>query len=583
MNAAKLTAFIIDDNPSDIELLRQLIGEARGGDIEPVGFTDPQAAQAEWERRKPDLAFIDYALGKESGLDVLAALRAAGRDLPVIILTGQGNERVAVDAMKAGATDYIAKEGLDASILERSIGHAMGCHQMEVELQRARLLEQHHAYYDGLTNLPNRTLLLDRLQQAVARRRRYPCPAALLFLDLDRFKPINDTLGHAAGDLVLQSVARRLTGCVRETDTVSRLGGDEFAILLSRTAHKHDAATVARTILNALAMPFVVDSHELLLTASIGIALCPDDGEDPETLVRNADAAMYRAKEHRGGSYQFYQPAMNAHALERLRLEKDLRQALFREEMRAYYQPQVDARTGKITGLEALLRWRHRELGLLLPADFIPLAEETGLIVPLGEWMLHTACAQGKAWLDAGVGLQRIAVNLSARQFRQGDLLGAVSKALRDTGLNPRRLALEITESRAMHEAPQTVAVLHELKAMGIQLAMDDFGTGYSSLSSLRQFPIDMLKIDMSFVQGIASAPENAAITRAIIAMAHSLEVKAIAEGVESSEQDRFLRSLDCDEEQGYLFGRPLPAHRTTGLLGITRFWQMQGEIVWVK
>ena len=364
---------------------------------------------------------------------------------------------------------------------------------------------------------------------------------------------------------------------------MSRLGGDEFAILLSRTAHKHDAATVARTILNALAMPFVVDDHELLLTASIGIALCPDDGEDPETLVRNADAAMYRAKEHRGGSYQFYQPAMNAHALERLRLEKDLRQALFREEMRAYYQPQIDARTGKITGLEALLRWRHRELGLLLPADFIPLAEETGLIVPLGEWMLHTACAQGQAWLDAGVGLQRIAVNVSARQFRQGDLLGAVSKALRDTGLDPRRLALEITESRAMHEAPQTLAVLHELKAMGIQLAMDDFGTGYSSFSSLRQFPIDMLKIDMSFVQGIASAPENAAITRAIIAMAHGLEIKAIAEGVESSEQDHFLRSLDCDEEQGYLFGRPLPAHRMTGLLGITRSWQIQGEIVWDK
>ena len=567
MTGKQITIVAIDDDPDDIELLRGHLEGVREWDAVLVAFTYIESARGELARRTADIAIIDYLLGAETGLDVLNALRASGDDIPVIILTGRGDEHIAVEAMKAGASDYITKERMDSESLSRSIRYAIHRHKMEAAMEQARRLENHLAFHDGLTGLPNRKLLLDRLHQALARARRQGCHVAVLFLDLDRFKSVNDNLGHAMGDLLLDAVADRLTRCIRQADTAARLGGDEFVIVLGEIEQQHGPATVAQKILTDVAKPFSLDGHELLVTASVGISLSPHDGDAPETLIQNADAAMYRAKEQGGSRYQFYLPAMNARALERMRLEKDLRRAIERQELQAYYQPQTDMRTGQITGFEALLRWRHHDLGLLPARDFIPLAEETGLIVPIGEWILHAACAQSEAWRDAGGANGRMSVNLSARQFRHGDLTATVAWALREACLGPDCLALEITESSAMHDADHILATLHEVKRMGVQLAIDDFGTGYSSLSYLRRFPLDILKIDQSFVRNITASPDGVAITRAIIDMAHSLQLKAIAEGVETVEQQELLQSLGCDEQQGYLFSRPLPADEATRLL----------------
>ena len=446
--------------------------------------------------------------------------------------------------------------------------------------ERKRYEEQleFQANHDELTRLPNRNLLTDRLQQALLVSHRKQQHVAVMFIDLDNFKLINDTLGHDSGDLLLKSAAVRLNGCVRAGDTVARQGGDEFVVVIPELASVDVASQIAGKIQQTMSQPLRIHEHELVITCSIGISIFPRDGEDLQTLMKHADIAMYKAKDMGRNNFQFFTKEMNARSLGRMTLEKHLRRALDRDELFLYYQPQASLRTGRITGVEALVRWQNPEMGLVLPGSFIPLAEETGLIEPIGEWILRTACAQNKAWHDAGLPAVPVAVNLSARQFRLMNFSNLISRILQETGLDPRFLELEITESVVMQNTNRVTKILNDLKAMGISLTMDDFGTGYSSLSYLKRFPFDKLKIDQSFVVDITTDPESAAIAKTVIAMARSLRLKVIAEGVETEGQLNYLRSLNCDEIQGYYFSRPVSAEDCSSLLRQGRTVELRAE-----
>jgi diguanylate cyclase (GGDEF)-like protein/PAS domain S-box-containing protein len=432
----------------------------------------------------------------------------------------------------------------------------------------AQELIHHQAYHDALTGLPNRMLLADRLNLALAHAHRQQGSLAVMFLDLDHFKLVNDTLGHSLGDRLLTALAERLKACVREDDTVARVGGDEFVLLLPGISRGEDAAKIAQKVLDYVSKPLLLDGHELFVTTSVGIGMYPSDGEETESLLKNADSAMYRAKEMGRNNYQLFTPAMNARAVLRLSLESGLRRGLERGEFALYYQPIVTLGSRSIAGVESLVRWRHPERGLIEPADFIPLAEDSRLILPLGQWVLEQACLQMRLWREAGLAPLRIAVNLSARQFQQRDLIRTVHQALKEARLSPASLELEITESAAMQNVDLTVGMLYGLREMGVRIAMDDFGTGHSSLSYLKRFPIDAIKIDQSFIRDMTVDPYDAAIVSGVVDMAHSLKLRVVAEGVESEEQAAFLRGLRCDEMQGYLFARPLPAE---GLLEVLR------------
>jgi diguanylate cyclase (GGDEF)-like protein len=428
---------------------------------------------------------------------------------------------------------------------------------------------KHLAYHDALTGLPNRLLFKDRLTVALSHAQREHTRLAVLFLDLDRFKVINDSLGHNIGDQLLQAVAARVQSCVRESDTVARLGGDEFTIMIPSLVRSEDAAPVAQKILEAVRYPFHLDGREFYITTSIGISLYPEDGMDAETLIKNADTAMYQAKEQGRDNYQLFNAYINAKALQRIALEHGLRRALLNDEMKVHYQPIFDFRAGKIVGMEALLRWTHPDMGPIPPSVFIPLAESTGLMSPIGQWVLRTACRQAKEWHDQGFRNLSLAVNLSVTQLQQPDLVARVKEVLEETGLPPRLLELEITESSAMQSPEASVRTLYDLKKLGIRISLDDFGTGHSSLSYLKRFPIDTLKIDQSFVRDINSDPDTAAIVTAIIAMAHSLRLKVIAEGVEFSEQASFLKHYSCDQMQGYLIKAPVGAEEFFELITV--------------
>jgi len=435
------------------------------------------------------------------------------------------------------------------------------------------------AYYDSLTGLPNRVLFKDRLTQALAHARRYQSTLAVLFLDLDRFKVINDTLGHNVGDLLLKQAADRLTDSVRHSDSIgrsiekeethelARLGGDEFTALLTNIRDPQDAGAVARRIFEALARPFLIDGHEISVTASVGIAIFPTDGDSVDLLLKNSDIAMYHAKDQGRNNFQFYSGTMNALAAERLEMENDLRKALERHEFIVYYQPQVDIRTNRIMGAEALVRWCHPHRGMLLPAEFLPVAIETGMIRKLDQEVLFVACRQNKAWQDAGHTPIRVSVNVSNSFFHGASLTSAVARALQKTHLGPDYLELELTESITMRQVETSITMLQELRAMGVRLSIDDFGTGYSSLSHLQRFPLNMLKIDQSFVLDVTRNTANASITRAIISLAHSMGLSVLAEGVETDEQLAILREQGCDEAQGHFFGRPMPGDQLAQLL----------------
>ena len=426
---------------------------------------------------------------------------------------------------------------------------------------------QYLAFYDDLTGLPNRTLLLDRSAKAIAEARRQNDKVALLFLDLDKFKDINDSRGHPVGDLVLQEVAQRLEKYGREQDTAARLGGDEFLIMLTHIEDVSDAAVAAERLMDAITAEFVIQGQSLNVSCSIGISIFPEHGVDCETLIKNADAAMYSAKADGRNNFRFFTDNMNAQAVERLTLESSLRSALAKEQLFLMYQPQVDIATGRITGLEALLRWRHPELGLVPPDKFIRIAENSGLIIHIGEWVLRTACAQARKWQEEGLPALTVAVNVSAVQFRQESFGKVIRKVLDETGLPSQCLELELTESLLLTNADLMLSVIQKLRAIGVTLAIDDFGTGYSSFSYLRQFQISKLKIDRSFIRNVAVNPDDAAITAAIISMAKSLHLKVIAEGVEDEAQVSFLRAHQCDEIQGYYFSKPLAVDKVADKL----------------
>jgi diguanylate cyclase (GGDEF)-like protein/PAS domain S-box-containing protein len=487
----------------------------------------------------------------------VAQNRAVGLAVDCVLIRRDGFESVIEDS----AAPIHDRTG-------RVIGAVIVFHDVSAAQAMSRQMT-HAAQHDVLTNLPNRLLFNDRIMQSISLAHRQKKHLAVLFLDLDRFKCINDSLGHAIGDKLIQSVSTRLLASVRGSDTISRQGGDEFVILLSEIAYPGDAARSAIKILHSLSAPHLIEANDLQINGSIGISVYPADGEDAETLIKNADTAMYHAKERGRNNFQFFTAAMNRKAVERQSLEGSLRRALEREEFLLHYQPKVNLETGEITGVEALIRWQQPDRGLVPPSQFVPIAEDCGLIIPIGRWVMREACRQARAWQNQGFPPMPIAVNVSAVEFRDKNFVEGVQTILWETGLEARYLQLELTEGVLMEDAESTASVLQDLKMMGVYLAVDDFGTGYSSLSYLRQFPIDVLKIDQSFVQQITAHPDDSAIVSAIINMGKSLKHVVVAEGVETQEQRAYLQTQSCAEGQGYLFSRPVPAPQFAHLLQI--------------
>ena len=483
------------------------------------------------------------------------------------ITAGESYSNIFINRRKDGSLYYEEKTITPIKDQSGTITHYVATGKDISERIQIQERLQHMAHHDALTDLPNRNLFLDRLQQALNRARWHNRLVAVMFMDLDRFKNINDTLGHNVGDQLLLELSRRLGGTVRDGDTIARFGGDEFAILLDDIDSDSHISSLAQKLLDTLSMPFKINKQELFVTASIGVSIFPNDGDDSDTLLRNADVAMYRAKDMGKNNYQFYSDDLSARIFERLTLENHLRHALERNEFVLYYQPQVDARTNKISGVEALLRWQHPELGLVTPNNIIPLLEETGLIEKVGHWVLETACRQSRAWHDTGWPFIHMSVNISSRQFNNTNFISSVHDIINQAEINPEFLELELTESMLMRNASSTVNALHSLSGRGVRFAIDDFGTGYSSLTYLRRFPIDTIKIDRSFIHDVTDNPDDAAIASAIIVMAQSLSLNVIAEGVENQKQLDFLTSRNCHYLQGNFFSRPLPAEELTRLL----------------
>jgi len=466
--------------------------------------------------------------------------------------------------------DFLKHDGSPVPVLFGAALHEEEIACFVVDLSQNKQTQEklnHLAYHDALTDLPNQVLFKDRLKQAIALSRRNDQMQAVLLLNVDRFKTINDSLGYTAGDRLLQSVAQRLTSCVRESDTVARFGGDEFAILLTQIPRAQDAANAARAIKQSLDQAFLFEDQEIFVSSSIGISIYPNDGRDTAGLLKTAGVALDRAKVQGGNNYQFYTAGGTTRALKQLVLESNLRSGLDKSEFIIHYQPQVDIRGFQLVGMEALVRWQHPSLGLLYPSEFVSLAEDSGLIISLGDWILRTACAQNKAWQDKGLMPMRLSVNFSARQFQQPTFITDVAQILKDTNLDPRWLELELTESSIMKDPEEAIEKLHELKLMGIKVAVDDFGTGYSSLNYLKRFPIDTLKIDKTFVSDVCKDPHDTAIVRAIINLGHALDLTVIAEGVETKEQLQYLSALECDAVQGFLFSKALSASAFEELL----------------
>jgi diguanylate cyclase (GGDEF)-like protein/PAS domain S-box-containing protein len=516
--------------------------------------------------------------GYESPEELIASLDAAGRQLYVdpnrradferlIRETGSVTQFESQVYRRDGSIIWISENARAVRADDGRVLFYEGTVEDITERKRYQAELEFQANHDSLTGLPNRSLLEDRLRQSIGYAHRDGALVAVCFIDLDRFKVINDSLGHVSGDEVLVRVARRLRGALREIDTIARQGGDEFVVVLAHQPSVESVIDVVERMIDEVGQPFTIDGRELYVTCSVGIALYPNDGTDAGVLLRNADAAMYSAKERGRNTFQFYAPTMNAFALERLALEGSLRRATEREEFEVHYQPRVDLRTRRIVGMEALVRWRTPELGLVPPAKFIPVAEEANLIGAIGEQVLRAACRQARDWIGQGFAGIAVSVNLSARQFRHGHLVRTIERVLAETGLEPAHLELELTESTIMGHGQEFVAMLAALKRLGVRVAIDDFGTGYSNLSYLSRFPIDALKIDRSFVSDVARDQQHALLAKAVISLGHSLRLKVVAEGVETAEQLDFLRHHGCDEVQGYYFSRPVPAEEFGRLL----------------
>jgi diguanylate cyclase (GGDEF)-like protein len=544
---------LIEDNVDYARLVRELLRDAWPARFDMHHFERLSDAHAHLQSGEADCVLLDLGLVDASGLEALATVKQLAPTLPVVVLTGHDDEAIAVRAVKAGAQDYLVKGRTDGALIARAVRYA-------IERKGAELELAHQALHDSLTGLPNRALFIDRLEQALVRTQRNPSPVAVLFLDIDSFKLINDSLGHDAGDQLLMELAGRLAGVVRPSDTVARFGGDEFTILCDHVSSSYDVMAIANRVAEAVNLPFTLGGHEVFVTASVGIAFAKGDRDDPALLVRNADAAMYRAKEKGGARYEVFDQLMRARATKRLELQSDLHRALRRGELRLEYQPEVDLRSGAVMGVEALLRWDHPVRGLLPAGEFIALAEQTGLIGPIGTWVIEEACERLHSWEQEWSGsAPTVAVNISPRELAEPDLLHSVRAALASSGASPERLCLEITERGAMEDAESVVQTLSALKRLGVQLAIDDFGVGQSSLGYLSRFPVDVLKIDRSLMEGLGPDADSKRLVASVVGLAGSLGLASVAEGVEREDQRQELLDLDCDLGQGFHLARPMP------------------------
>lgn len=565
---ASSTIMMVDDEPTTIDVLEMFL---RGEGYENfVTTTDSPNAVALARRERPDILLLDLMMPEVGGLEILREIRNDKelKHLPIIILTSSTEPELKLEALELGATDLLAKP-VDPSELALRLKNTLTAKRYQDQL----------TYYDALTGLPNRRLFAEQLERTLQRASRTSADCALLHINLDRFKQINDVLGHKRGDILLQEVAKRLERSIRVSDSLgssgvpeannplSRVGADEFSVLLPGMGKVDLASRVARRILKDLSTPFDLDGNATFVTASIGISFYPNDGDNAETLLGSAVSATSHAKKRGCSNFEFYDPSLNLEAAERLKLENQLRQAVENKEIRVYYQPKVEISSRKIIGAEALMRWEHPELGFVGPEQFIPIAEEAGLIGALGEWILRTSCMQNQAWQSAGLPPISIAVNVSAMQFQGEGFVEVVANSLRASQMDPKYLVLELTESVIMENPDETVTMLNAIKEMGVRISVDDFGTGYSSFSSLKRFPIDELKIDRSFVQNIPDDKDDAAIANAIVLIAHTLGLTVVAEGVETEAQLEFLGGCGCDTYQGYLCSRPVPPEQFQRLL----------------
>ena len=561
----KPTLLIIDDD----EQMRNLLTRLLGGENDCTAAESAEAALELLASSHFDLVISDINMSGISGLEFVPTILSEHPDTVVIMVSGQQTIDYAIEAMRAGAFDYITKP-FDLPHIEAAVSRALShqrlldekrryeSHLEEMVNERTAEIE-HLAYYDRLTDLPNRALFVHRYEKVIASSSGKDRIVGVILICLDRFKNINDTLGHAAGDQLLKKVAARLRGCAGGNDTVARFEGPEFAVLLTDSREPAAVEKVSVSILDSLKKSFFVARQEVYVTASIGISLFPHNGDTATTILQNAGAALYRAKTLGGNNYQFYAPDMNALARNRLALETSLRQAIDNDEFLTFYQPVVNLASGQVVGLEALVRWQHPRLGLLPPAEFLELAEHTGLILDISQSVMRSACLQTRRWQLQGLSDLRLAVNISARQFRQRDFVDRIHGILNDTNFSPASLELELTETSIMENPAAAVEILAEIRRLGITVAIDDFGTGYSSLSYLKKFPVDTLKVDRSFVNGAPIDQDDAALVTAIIRLAHDLRLKVVAEGIETENELTLLRRLECDEGQGYLFGRPQP------------------------
>jgi diguanylate cyclase (GGDEF)-like protein len=566
VRAANPTILVIDDD----DQIRRLLLDIFNGRYDCLEVGSAEEALLVLARKKFDLVISDINMGGMSGLELVPHVHSIAPDCIVVMISGQNNIESAVEALRAGAFDYIMKPfdvrqveaAVERALKQSSLLQEKRSYKDQLEqLVTQRTAEVNHlAYYDTLTGLPNRTLFEDRLEQAVAVAQRAGGLLGVLFIALDQLKKVIDSLGHVAGDLLMKQVAGRLRRCVTEGDTVARFGADEFAVMLAHVDGAKDTVEMIGSIRDALLPPFDLDGQELFATTSVGVSLFPHDGKEGRRLLKNAASALSRARKSGGDSYRFYMKDMNSAASKQFALETSLRHAVDNEEFVLHYQPRLAIDSLKITGVEALIRWQHPQFGLLAPSEFIPLAEDNGLILPIGEWVLRTACRQNREWQKRGIPPICVGVNVSARQFQEQQLADLVPDILAKTGLAARYLDLELTESSIMGNAPEAIDVLTRLKSMDVTISIDDFGTGFSSLSYLKRLPIDTLKIDQSFVRDVTTDPDDAALVMAIVTLAHNLRLQVVAEGVETEEQLKFLHLLRCDEVQGFFFSKPLSA-----------------------
>jgi diguanylate cyclase (GGDEF)-like protein len=551
---------LVEDNLTDAEFLQASLRRSQTEDVQLTHVTTLKEGSRAVRKGGYDVVLLDLNLPDGSGIDCVEAMQEADPDLPIVVLSGRDDEGFALSILNKGVQDYLVKWEGKGRLILRSIRYA-------IERKRSEKRLNYLAQYDNLTGIPNRQHLTEQLDQAIARAHRGGTKVALFYLDLDKFKAVNDMLGHDAGDLLLKEVAQRLYLHTRAGDVLARLGGDEFAVIIEGLGRASDAEAIARNIVNSLVEPFLMNGREMQVTASIGISVFPDDSNDAVVLLKNADIAMYQAKDAGQNEFKFFKEHMHAELIERHQLEQDIQAALRLKQFALVYQPKVDMHTHRLTGMEALIRWNCPTRGLVRPANFIRTAEESGYIVPLGYWILSDVCRTLKNWQDEGLKVAPVSVNVSARQFQQADFPERVAGILEQYEVDPSLIELELTEGLLMEDTDASQACLTKLKDIGLRIAIDDFGTGNSCLAYLRKFPIDILKIDKSFVDDVTESDDSDHICRAIINLAKSLGLETVAEGVETERQLNFLRDNGCDIAQGYLFGHPIWGKEITELL----------------